>query len=249
MKIGLYGSCQLNLCYNFFFNNEVITKNNIQVLFSLKFTNYFGQNEKILDYSIFDDIDILIIEINTLENQASSNKIIEYCLERNIKIVKTFIIKFPVYPINWSHLGDYEANYLNWNGLDKIDYKKKFNECMLSCRKLNIQSDLSIEISDFIEYNFNKQLLFIHSLHPTNVLLFQLWKNIFKNISLNIEDYNYVFDYELLNYTDEFNVNWNNPFTSKMIKDLDIQFDANINDDFYVKRYEENWWFYNKFIG
>jgi hypothetical protein len=85
MKIGLFGSCQLNTC-KFFFNNEVITKNNYEILFSLPFYEYDPRYEfykGTLDYEIFEQLDCLIIEINNLHNQASSQKIIEYCLSKN----------------------------------------------------------------------------------------------------------------------------------------------------------------------
>lgn len=32
---------------------------------------------------------------------------------------------------------------------------------------------------DYIKNNYNKQLLFTHSLHLTNILLYKLWKDIF----------------------------------------------------------------------
>lgn len=123
------------------------------------------------------------------------------------------MIKFPIYPINWSGYGENKNDYLTWNNLDNIDYKEKFNKCILSCKKCNEESDLSIEISKFIENNFNKKLLFTYSLHPTNILLFELWRSIFNNLNINIYDYSFIFDKELIEY-------WYNPFTSKMIKDL-----------------------------
>ena len=100
-------------------------------------------------------------------------------------------------------------------------------------RNHNIKSDLSIEKTNFIENNFDKQLLFTHSLHPTNILLYQLWKYILENLSINIEENEYNFTKELINC-------WFNPFTSKMIKDLNIKFKPIIDDKFYVLRYNEN---------
>lgn len=237
IKIGLFGSCQLHLCSNFFLNNEVIKKNNFKILFSLPFYEYNPMYEyfkEILNYKIFDDLDILIIENNNLNNEASSKKIINYCLtKKNLKIIKTFLIYFPIFPLNWDGYGENKNDYLNWIDLDKINYQEKFEKCITSCREKNINSDLSLEISNFIENNFNKKLLFTHSLHPTNVLLYELWKNIFVNLSININDYSFVFNKELL-------LLWNNPFTTKMIKDLDIQFETNIDDNFYIDRYNEN---------
>jgi hypothetical protein len=168
-----------------------------------------------------------------MDNQASSTKIIDYCLNKNIKIIKTFLIKFPIFPINWSGYEENKNDYSKWVDLENIDYKEKFNKCILSCRKSNADSDLSITITDFIENNFNKQLLFTHSLHPTNVLLYELWRSIFTNLFINIEDYNYIFKDELIQC-------WHNPFTTKMMKDLDIQFDTIVDDEFYVNRYEIN---------
>jgi len=235
-KIGFFGSCQLHLCDNFFLNEKIKQKYNIEVMFSLPFyeydTAYVGYKGK-LDYSIFDNIDILIIEINTLNNDASSQKIIDYVQDKNIKIYKTFLIKFPIYPLNWSGFGENKEGYLNWNGLDNINYKEKFNHCLESVYKSNIKSDLSTNITEFIKNNFNKQLLFTHSLHPTNILLYELWRYILENLSINIEDNEYIFTEELINC-------WYNPFTTKMIKDLDIQFrNVVIDDEFYINRYNQ----------
>ncbi len=237
-NIGFFGSCQLNSC-DFFLNDQIKKKYNINVVFSLAFYMYdynYSEYKGKLDYSIFNNIDILIIEINSLslDNQASSEKIIDYCINKNIKIIKTFLIKFPIYPLNWSGFGENKKDYLNWDGLDNIDYKEKFKNCIESMRKSNIKSDLSIELTDFVEKNFNKQLLFTHSLHPTNKLLYQLWKYILQNLFINIEDNKYIFTSQIINC-------WYNPFTIKMIKDLDIQFtNVIINDQFYINRYNKN---------
>jgi len=205
-------------------------------MFSLPFYEYdtaYPGYRGTLDYSIFDNLDILIIELNTLNNQASSQKIINYAKDKNIKIYKTFLIKFPIYPLNWSGYGESKQDYLNWNGLDNIDYKEKFKKCLESVRKSNMESDLSIEITNFIANNFNKQLLFTYSFHPTNKLLYQLWKYILQNLSINIENNEYIFTNELI-------ICWYNPFTTKMIKDLDIQFrDVIIDDEFYIDRYNK----------
>ena len=236
MKIGFFGSCQLHLCSDFFFNKEVLEKNNIEILFSLPFYEYDEKYIKyigILNYNIFDNLDYLIIEINNLDNQASSKKIIEYCSSKNTKIIKTFLIKFPIYPINWSGFGENKDDYINFIDLDNIDYKEKFKKCILSCEKSNAESDLSMEITQFINNNFTKQLLFTHSLHPTNILLYELWKSIFNNISLDINNYNYKFDKQLIDC-------WYNPFTTKMIKDLNIEFKTIVDDNFYIDRYNSN---------
>jgi len=229
MNVGFFGSCQLHLCWNFFLNEQVLKKHNMNVCFALPFyeydPNYPGYKGK-LDYSIFNEQDILVIEINPLSEQ-----IVDYCTNKNIKIIKTFLIKFPIYPINWSGFGDNKNDYLNWT--TNIDYKKKFKECIKSMREYNSKSDLSIELTEFVENNFNKQLLFTHSLHPTNVLLYQLWKYILQNLSINIEDNEYIFTHQLIDC-------WYNPFTSKMITDLDIQFtDVIIDDQFYIDRYKK----------
>ncbi len=236
MKIGIYGSCQLVLCSPFFFNKKVLKKNDIQIVFSLAFfdydSDYIGY-KGILDYNIFNKLDCLIIEINNLENQASSKKIIEYCSNKNIKIIKTFLLKFPIYPINWSGKGDNKVDYLNWKGLHKINYVKRFEECIESLKKSNEESDLSLNLSEFIEKNFRKKLLFTHSLHPTNVLLYELWRYIFEKLSINIDDYNYIFNSELI-------LCWYNPFTTKMISDLNIEFKTIVDDNFYIDRYKNN---------
>ena len=236
VKIGFFGSCQLHVCDKFFLSEEIKKHVNVEVIFSLPSYAYNENYEYymgILDYSIFDGLDVLVIENNDYNTQASSQKIIEYCQDKNIKIIKTFLIKFPIYPINWSGFGENKHDYLNWNGLDNIDYIEKFTKCIESCRKYNIDSDLSVGITEFIHNNFDKQLLFTHSLHPTNVLLYQLWKNILIHLSINIDNYQYHFEKELIYY-------WYNPFTSKMVKDLDIKFETIVDDNFYIERYNTN---------
>jgi hypothetical protein len=236
-KIGFFGSCQL-LCNDFFLNSSIQEQYNLKVNFSLPFyeydNNYLFGYKGILDYSIFDNLDFLVIEINEFDGQASSKKIINYCESKDIKIIKTFLIKFPIYPINWSGYGENKKDYSSWNGLDNINYKEKFNKCIESVRKCNIESDLSINLTDFILNNFDKQLLFTHSLHPTNVLLYELWRYILIHLSINIDNYQYNFgNNQLINF-------WYSPFTSKMVKDLDIKFTTIIDDNFYIERYEKN---------
>lgn len=238
IKIGLIGSCQLVTCYDFFLNDDVKQQNNINIEFALPFyiydINYIYYKCK-LDYKIFNEIDILIIENNKLNCEASSQKIIQYCIKnhKNIKIIKTCLIKFPIFPINWSGHGENKKDYENWKDLDKIDYKQKFNYLISKLKNDFTYTNLDVNIVKFIEDNFNKKLLFTHSLHPTNILLYELWKSIFKNLNIDITNYNY-------NYTSELILFWNNPFTSKMIIDLNIQFQIDVDDNFYIKRYNQN---------
>jgi hypothetical protein len=244
-KIGLFGSCQLHMTSSYFFSEEVLTKESYKIIFSLPFYYYDPKSPEFknnyLNYQIFNDLDILIIENNNLDNEASSEKIIDYCRNKNIQIIKTFLIKFPIYPINWSGYGEKISDYTNWVDLDKIDYKKKFQENIISLRIENEKSDLSLEISDFIENNFNKQLLFTHSLHPTNVLLYELYRNIFFKLSINIDDYKFDLQNEIITC-------WYNPFTTKMLSDLDIQFNTYLDDNFYIERYNKNIHLINKSI-
>jgi len=145
----------------------------------------------------------------------------------------------PIYPLNWSGFGENKTDYLNWEGLDNINYKEKFKKCIESIRKNNIKSDLSMELTEFILNNFNKQLLFTHSLHPTNILLYQLWKYILQNIDIDINNYKYDLNPYFFGNMKLVNI-WHQPFTSKMVKDLDIQFrDIVINDQFYINRYNK----------
>jgi len=235
-NIGIFGSAQLHLCHSFFLNEEIQKQFNINVIFSLPFFDYdvnYQYYKGILEYSIFDNLDFLIIEINNLDNQASSQKIIDYCQSKGIKIIKTFLISFPIYPINWCGFGENTTDYLNWSGLDNINYQERFNKCIESVRQSNIESDLSIDLTEFICSNFNKKLLFTHSLHPTNILLYQLWKHILTHFSININNHKYIFKKQLIDC-------WYNPFTSKMIKDLNIKFRPVVDDDFYIKRYNTN---------
>jgi hypothetical protein len=242
-NIGIFGSCQI-FNSKFFLNNNLLTNTDLNIKFCLQFYQY---DEKImcgyrgiLDYNIFNDLDILIIENNNLENQASSEKIINYCKNKNskIKIIKTCLLKFPIYPINWSGYGENKNDYLNWTGLENINYVDKFNKILNNMEKEIINTDLNNSIVEFIRNNFNKVLLFTHSLHPTNILLYELWRLILKNLDIDIQKYKYIFTNELI-------LCWFNPFTSKMVNDLNINFDClinecKINDEFYISRYKEN---------
>lgn len=237
-KLGLFGSCQLYVGSIAFFNEIVKTDNNIIILFNLLFyeydKKYCGPNlQKTLDYKIFDEIDILIIENNNLTNIASSKKIIEYCLNKNIKIIKTCLIKFPIFPINWPGYGENQSDYNNWKGLNNIDYKQKFNILINKLHKSFAKTDLNITIVEFIEHNFNKMLLFTHSLHPTNVLLHELFKSIFDNLKIDINRYKFNHEIDLLS------LYWINPFTTKMVSDLNIIFEPITDDTFYIEKYKK----------
>ncbi len=152
---------------------------------------------------------------------------------KKVKIIKTFILKFPIFTLNWSGYGENEKDYVLWEGLDAIDYNQKFENCIESMRKNNLRSDLSVEITEFVKENFNRKLLFSHSLHPTNILQYQLWKQIFKQMSIEIMEENFLGKRDLLRLKTMIN-----PFTKKMIKDLDIHFAIVPNDKFYLQRYE-----------
>ena len=236
INIGLFGSCQLHICSDIFFNEIVKTNNNINVIFSIPFYEYdnnYPYFKGILNYKIFDNLDILIIENNNLNNQASSSKIIDYCLNKNnkMKIIKTTLLKFPIFPINWSGYGENINDYKVFDISDNINYKNKFDEIILSLEKNIIRSDININIINFIKDNFNLKLLFHHSLHPTNILLYELWRSIFDNININIDNYKFNLNNEILP------LDWINPFTKKMISDLDIKFNCDIDDQFYINRY------------
>jgi hypothetical protein len=241
MKIGFFGSCQLNLCSNFFFNDDVLSNNDIKIMFNLPFYIYDEQyseynniiNHPILDYSLFENIDVLVIENNNLTNQASSKKIIEYCLKLNIKIIKTCLLKFPIYPLNWSGYGENKKDYEIWDGLNNINYITKFDKCIDSLLTDINKTDLDIYIINFIKNNFNKKLLFTHSLHPTNILLYELYKSIFNSLNIDITKNQYYFNGELIQC-------WYNPFTTKMMIDLKVEFTPIINDNFYIDRYKNN---------
>ena len=239
----------LNFPAKYFLNKNLLESNNLELKFNLAFYRYdpeYRRYEGKLDYSIFNDLDTLIIEINNLddENQASSKKIINYCNKNNINVIRTFIIKFPIYPINWSGKGENKQDYLNWEGLENIDYNKKFIKCIESIRKSNIDSDLSTNIVDFIEKNFSKKLLFTHSLHPSNILLYELWRYILEKLLINIDDYKFNINEEIIpikSMGPPDNISkLSNPFTSKMIIDLNITFSIKPNDKFYIERYNKN---------
>ena len=236
-NVGLFGGCQLTYTYDFFLNKEVCERNKFNIKFALSWFEYdidYWEYKGILDYSIFDDFDILIISNNPLgiDNQASYKKIINYVKEtnKNTTIIRTVSIRFSIFPINWNGYGENKNDYINWKQLDTINYQDKFKKCMNTVRKQIDKTDLHPFIADYIEENFNKKYLFSHCMHPTNILFYQIWKSLFMCLKLNIEDYQYTFEEELV-------LNWLNPFTNKMMKDLNIQFDTYVDDDFYIKRY------------
>jgi hypothetical protein len=237
MKIGIIGSCQLHLCSDIFFSEEVCFANNITICFSIPFYLYdkkYYEYTKELDYSIFDTINVLIIENNNLTNKASSEKIIQYCRAKEIRIIRTCLLKCPIFPINWSGYGERTIDYENWKPLHEIDYNIKLNQILRSMREDLKATNLNIKLFHFIKNNFNKIHLFNHSLHPTNVLLYELWRDILEKFKINIDQYKFDLDGEqIIN-------DWFNPFTTKMVQDLNIQFDVNVDDQFYIKRYETN---------
>lgn len=240
MKIGIFGSCQTVLTCRYFLSEKLCKDHNLQIIFSLNFfdydPNYKKKKKGKLDYKIFDELDIILLMINNLplDNQASSINILNYCSKKKIKIIKIPLIKFPIYPINWSGKGENKKDYINWNNLNNIDYKKKFETCINKCRDDFKNTDVSMDVVEYIKNNFNKKLLFTHSLHPTNILLYELWKNILNNnLSIDISQYQYNFKKEIINC-------WYNPFTKKMIKDLNIKFETIVDDKFYIDRYEKN---------
>lgn len=238
IKIALAGSCQLGGSVRmFFFNEEVRKDNNIietctipLYLYSKRIGNMYRGD---LNYNIFDDYDIIIIENNNYEGTASSERIIRYCIKKKKKIIRTCMLKFPIFPINWSGFGENKKDYIQWKEPNKIDYKVKFNECINSLKKNIEKTDLDMDIVHFIQDNFSRTLLFSHSLHPTNILLYKLYESIFKNLNIDINKYKFIFK-KVLIYTHTMI----NPITTKMIQDLNIQFKTIPNDKYYIARYQ-----------
>ena len=76
-------------------------------------------------------------------------------------------------------------------------------------------------------------MLFTHSLHPTNILLYELYKSIFNSLNIDITKNQYYFNGELIQC-------WYNPFTTKMMIDLKVEFTTIIDDNFYIDRYNNN---------
>ena len=147
-NVGLFGGCQLTYTYSFFLNQEVCSKNDINIKFALSWFEYdkdYWEYKGVLDYSIFDNLDILIISNNflSIENQASHEKIINYVKEtnKNTTIIRTVSIRFSIFPINWNGYGENKKDYIYWIDLHKIDYQDKFKKCISTVRK---QIDLSL---------------------------------------------------------------------------------------------------------
>ena len=80
-NIGFFGSCQLHMASSYFFNEEVLNNNNLKILVNLPFYEYdekhpYYKNDK-LNYEIFDNLDVLIIENNISKLGYQSNKAIK----------------------------------------------------------------------------------------------------------------------------------------------------------------------------
>lgn len=250
IKIGIFGSCQLDV-YNKFLTDKVCKKYNVKLMFMMLFFEYdegFPDFYKgTLNYACFNDIDLLIIQNNNLNvnNQASSKKIINFCKSKNIKILQIPLLYFPIYPINWDGKGYNKKHLAAFYKYKNIDYTLKLKHVLSNIKNEIRKSDISIELFYFIQNNFRKQLLFIHSLHPTNKLLVHLWKYIFDLLGFEFKIEQYTFNYQLIDN------GWFNPFTSKMVKDLNIKITqkqlANLNlkhklidDEFYINLFKKH---------
>ena len=131
IKIGLFGSCQLDV-YKKFLTDELCDKYKINLVFMILFFEYdkgfpsFYKGE--LDYSCFSTIDLLIIQNNNLNpiNQASSKKIINFCRSKNIKILRIPLLYLPIYPINWDGKGYNKKHLASFYKYKDINYNSKF---------------------------------------------------------------------------------------------------------------------------
>lgn len=250
VKIGIFGSCQLDV-YKKFLTEEVCSKYNVKIMFMKLFFKYdegfpaFYKGN--LDYSCFNSIDLLIIQNNNLnpKNQASSKKIINFCKSKNIKIIQIPLLYFPIYPINWDGKGYNKKHLASFYKYKNVDYNSKLKQVLSNIKNEIRKSDISIELFYFIQNNFRKRLLFIHSLHPTNKLLVHLWKYIFYLLGFEFNTDQYKFNYQLIDN------GWFNPFTSKMVKDLNIKITQNqlanlnlkyklVDDNFYINLFEKH---------
>ena len=250
VKIGIFGSCQLDV-YKKFLTDKVCDKYNVKLMFMILFFEYdegFPDFYKgTLNYACFNDIDLLIIQNNNLNvnNQASSKRIINFCKSKNIKILQIPLLYFPIYPINWDGKGYNKKHLASFYKHKDIDYTLKLKHVLSNIKNEIRKSDISIELFYFIQNNFRKQLLFIHSLHPTNKLLVHLWKYIFDLLGFEFNNSQYTFNYQLIDN------GWYNPFTSKMVKDLNIKITQKqltnlnlkyklIDDEFYINLFNQN---------
>ena len=248
--IGIFSSRQLVKSCRFFLNDQVIEENKLRLDFFFNFNDYDTLRNKyaeILDYRKFDGLDVLIIEINSLTNQASSTNIIKYALSKNpnMKIIKVCCLEFLIFPINWNSQTDKSRNYKNWRGINKINFKVKFKVCIHSLYRQFKGTDYNTQIIEFIKNNFHKNKLFTSSTYPTNLLLCEMWKCLFLLMNnIPFEKYNFISSLkeELLDDPRP------NPFTTKMISDLNIEYECNIDNNFYTKLYRNNALYINQAI-
>jgi hypothetical protein len=241
-NVGMFASHQLIKSYEYFLTNQVAEENKLRLNFFFYNHDYDTLNNQyaeILDYRKFNELDTLIIEINSLTNQASSTNIIKYALEKNpnMKIIKVCQIDFLIFPINWNSQFDKSRNYKNWRGAHKINFKSKFRICINSLYRHFKNTDYDTKIIEFIKSNFHNQLLFTSCTYPTNILLCEMWKCLFSLMNIDFDKYNFA---SVLNEKELLNDPRPNPFTTKMISDLDITFNPKIDDKLYNKRYRKN---------
>lgn len=239
-NLTIYGSCQLTIGFKYFLTEELLLENDLYISDCLNFFEYddnFYDNcvAPKLDYERFDICDIMIIEINSLKNQASSDKILDYMRVNNpkCKIIKTPLIYFPFFPFNKSGYGiitkekfkdkKHIKKYLN-----TICYKTLFNTCLDNFRIYNDMSD--IDIYPFIKNNMEKTRLFNDCLHPTNVVLLEAAKLILQKLNIDVKEHD--LSKEIIPRT-VYGIIL--PYTTKMINDLDVKYHVPVNDNYYFK--------------
>jgi hypothetical protein len=228
MKILCYSSCYGNIFKKMIFSSE-----NIQFDIIL----WYNLHSEI-DYSQYLNYDIIMCEyvpskFSFRSSDIFLNKIKEY--NPNAKYIIYPLIVMYIFPFHNHHFG-----FMPNNAIDSLIKEDKTNNeiinlyeqnlikfnpkdnYIISLNKLKeIEKICDIEISDYIEQNIQKEILFIDTLFPSNKLFNIITNRILEKIdnsNLQIMDYNFKTDPSYL-----FHIN-NSYYTEEMIEDLELSF-------------------------
>ena len=229
INIGILANHQIHDTYQYFLTPQILKDNNLRIAFVYKYDDFEINKE---DLKMFDSINVLIID-----NDGSLCKtIIKYIKDNNLQInlIKICEIEFPIFPLNWNSKKDYARNYKNWKGINKINFTCKFNVCIKKLYRKFASIDYDENIIQYIKDNFSTKLLFTGTCYPTNHLINELWKCLFKKIWIKNSIDDKIRENILKNPKP-------NPYTTKMISDLNIKYFPYTNDKYYNIMYTKNY--------
>lgn len=206
-----------------------------------------------LDYKKYCDYDIILCEyVSPKFDFRSSDIFLNNIRKYNtnaIYIVYPLIVMY-IFPFHNHHFGFMPNNAIDsllkegksYNEIctlyekNEIQFNPKMNFTISLNRLKETEKYCNIIISDYIENNIQKELLFIDTLFPSqqlfNIILSRILNKI-NNITLQIKQFNFNITPEYL-----FHIN-NSYYTDEMIKDLELE---------YIQKetYNSNTFYYNK---